>query len=292
MLQKIRKGPSGPPDVSGSGNVIAWRVDGSGDARTFAEVCAIIDASSFPMIVEVSDLDASRIVPKRSKPYDGKGSTFQSVLGGSQFSEINVEDGAILRDWQGILGGMKLVFHGTSGDSLVYSGRDPDEPGVFVVSRGATVRNMGSVPIATAPLKSGGPGLVVASFDVGNFETGASPLFAVAPSASAILEIIGGTSVGAGLPNDLIVGPASAQLFWVHDSTLPCPTPILPGFLGTQFNIALGTSSSSGPTSFRPSGVFGAISVGTMYFDTSKAPPIPIWWDGGQWVDATGVGPQ
>lgn len=41
----------------------------------------------------------------------------------------------------------------------------------------------------------------------------------------------------------------------------------------------------SGNTASRPV----VTTVGYMYFDTQLVPPIPIWWDGAQWVNSVGV---
>jgi hypothetical protein len=42
----------------------------------------------------------------------------------------------------------------------------------------------------------------------------------------------------------------------------------------------------SGPRVLRPLNPY----VGQQFFDTSLLPPIPIWWDGSQWIDANGTG--
>ena len=52
----------------------------------------------------------------------------------------------------------------------------------------------------------------------------------------------------------------------------------------TQQAVNTLSTPSAGTTTSRPS---TALQVGQFYFDTSLG--IPIWWDGTNWVDATGT---
>jgi hypothetical protein len=76
---------------------------------------------------------------------------------------------------------------------------------------------------------------------------------------------------------DSISGAAGATLTAKCEATLNAQS----GFLGTV-TIA---ESSGGTTAHRPASPF----LGQMYFDTTIATPIPIWWDGAQWVDSAGA---
>jgi hypothetical protein len=52
----------------------------------------------------------------------------------------------------------------------------------------------------------------------------------------------------------------------------------------TQQAITTLSTPSAGTTALRPS---TSLQVGQFYFDTSLG--IPIWWNGSNWVDATGT---
>jgi hypothetical protein len=144
------------------------------------------------------------------------------------------------------------------------------------------------VPVITAQPNIGGPGFVLVSFDNGNIDSGTTPLVEIAANATAIFEVIGAFNTGGTVPSNLFSGPASAQLWLFHDGTLIFPFTTQTAFLGTVQNIPLGCSPSGGPMALRPTGL-GTLSVGVSYFDQGLAPPRPIWWDGTQWVDATGT---
>jgi hypothetical protein len=59
----------------------------------------------------------------------------------------------------------------------------------------------------------------------------------------------------------------------------------LNGFtIGLNSNIVALNIPSSGTTAARPT---TSLQVGQMYFDITLG--IPIWWDGTNWVDATGT---
>lgn len=76
---------------------------------------------------------------------------------------------------------------------------------------------------------------------------------------------------------DTIAGAVGATLTAKCEGTLTAQT----GFLGT---VTI-PESSGGTTANRPTSPV----LGQMYFDTTIATPIPIWWDGAQWVDSAGA---
>lgn len=272
----------------GEGNIIAWRPDGSGDATTWKDVQKIIDANSIQMMVDVTPPPGALVyeIPPANTNYSLKFGGFTSRLS-APLVVIDVLDGAVLRDLSIVNGSVGLRFHPTTDDALVFT-TPANAPGVIALQRNGSLQNMGSVPVMTSLPNGGGPGLVVASFENGNIFDGASPLIGIAANATAIFEVISAFNTGSTVPSSLFAGPASATVLLIHDGTLIFPFTPQPAFLGTIVNSPLGCSPSGGPSSMRPVGLSG-MSTGVSYFDTTIAPPRPIWWDGTQWVDATGT---
>lgn len=280
--------PSRGRGNGGEGNIIAWRPDGTGDARTWHEVMMLLGGILVPSVIDVAPqpVGFDYHVPATTTPYLLRYATFSSRLA-APIVVVDVDDGAVLQDLSMVNGSVGLRFHSTAGDALAYT-PTPSAPGVLTLQRNGRLQNAGSVPVITAQTNSGGPGFVLASFENGNIDSGSAPLVEIADNATAIFEVIGAFNTGGTAPTDLFSGSASAQLWLFHDGTLIFPFTAQTSFFGTVNNIPLGCSPSGGPTALRPAPVL-PLSVGVSYFDTSIAPPRPIWWDGTQWVDATGT---
>jgi hypothetical protein len=96
--------------------------------------------------------------------------------------------------------------------------------------------------------------------------------------------------IGSGpLPDTIYTGGNGGMTFLVfQDPSNPSGFVPQPGLLATptvqKYFVASQMTASSGDTASRPT--FGN-TTGQMYFDTDLG--TPIWWDGAQWVDATGA---
>ena len=270
--------------LGGLGNVIAWRPDGSGSARTWADVMTIIRANVIPMLIDVT-APFTYEIPAATTPYDVNYGSFVSKLE-APMAIVDVLDGAVLKNLTTVIS-MGLRFHPTTADALTYSSV-PGAPGILALQRNGMLQNQGTVPILTAQPAGGGPGFVLASFENGGIQPGTAPLVAIANGALAIFEVISAFNTGGTVPANLFSGPVGSTLWLFHDGTLIFPFTPQPAFLGTLQNIPLGCSPSGGPTALRPIGL-GPLSVGVSYFDQGILPPRLITWDGTQWVDGAGT---
>lgn len=284
-MTPIRKSPSGPVSLAGEGNLIAWRPDGSGDAAAWSDVVKILNANVVSMLVDVSPEQSGYVVPPGK--YDLRGGGFSTVFGASR-TIIDVQDGATFVDLSVVAGSVVLDFHPTSGPALVYTDSPLGLPGILSLQRNGTLRNSGTVPLVTSGPSTGGPGIVLASFENGGIAAGSAPIMNIEAGAVAIFLVIGAFNIGDVVPSSLVSGPLSASLWLVHDGSLSFPFPAQPAFLGSLLNLPLGCSPSGGPTALRPAPIF-PLSTGVSYFDTGIVPPRTVWWDGAAWVDATGA---
>ena len=280
-----------PRSLNGVGltNVIAWRPDGGGNAKTWDDVMVRIAASPVPMVIDVAPQVLPYAIPASPSAYNLKYATFSSRLA-APTTTVDVLDGAVLQDLSMLSGDVGLQFHSTSGDALKYT-PIPNAPGVLAIQRSARIRNAGAVPVITAQPSGGGPGFVLASFENGNIDDGTAPVVAIADNASFIFEVLSAFNTGTTVPPSIASGSALATMLIFHDGTLIFPFTMQTDLVSTPLNVPLGLSPSSGPSSMRPVGLGGPTSqaIGVSYFDTGIIPQRTIWWRGADWVDGAGV---
>jgi len=281
MTSPLRKGPSGPTALGAAGNVVSWKLDGSGDAQTWDEVMRIIAASTVPIVIVLEP--GSYSIPP-GPTYLMKRAILSAPPGGS-IAVLTVEDGAVLSDLSGFIGAVETHFKQTGGDSLVFA--EP-KPGVLLYGLGARLVNDGAVPVLTARPAGGTPDVALSAILNGYIISGASPFAGIEAGGTLFFEVFDGFNLGDPIPSNLFSGPVGAVCLLAHDGTIVWPFPAQPSFLGTLLNAPVGSSMSAGDTSFRPIGL-GPLALGTPYFDTTIVPPRTISWDGTQWVDATGA---
>lgn len=192
---------------------------------------------------------------------------------------MTVDDGVVLLDLAGISGGISLVCASTvAGGWLQFSATNQ----TFYVRQFATIQNnLGVTPAILASTAF----LLVISNHAHILGTNV-----IVANADVHVQV---TEFGSGvITDDYITSAIAARVVYVHDGSLPTPLPTSTGC--TIVNSPLGVVGGSGPSTFRPVSrgldEFG-LDVGCLYFDTTLAPTIPIWWDGAQWIDAAGTGP-
>lgn len=272
-----------PPTID-----ILWRPDGGGNVRSWEEVMTVINGIKKPVRIWTGpDFAGPYIIPANDEPYDMHQAWFESVTIGDS-PPIEMEDGAVLLNLQKIVG---VHLHGrpTSAPALIFT-TTPGQPSVFFIQLAAQLANFGTFPLMRCTAAS----FVIFGIDFQGH--GFDPT-----STAPIIDLDLGTLTGAFInfgspqlefPNGAVTGDPTSTFLLVHDGTLPGVGPFFsPGFAGTLINNPAGIPGGAGPSSFRPLPALWPIPIGCCFFDTTIAPPRPIFWDGAQWVDANGIGP-
>lgn len=274
----------------GGGGSINWRPDGTGDATTWAEVMAFLAGAGYgEAIVLASQFGGAYSIPPNVTPYDVKGAVFKAPLGNAAGTIIDVADGAVLHDCQGVTGGTVLAFHCTAAPAMTFTDPGGGSPASFFVEEGAGIVNLGTAPVMAIPA---GVPMVVAALRSGSVgEIGGPPqgpiVFAGVGSFVICASMLGSTWIDGWLVNDGV--DPTANCVFQQDGSLRAPNPVNAGFAGSTFNVAFGNYGGSGPTAFRPSAVFGPLSVGVLYYDTDLGSLIV--WNGAAWVAVGGGAP-
>lgn len=262
---------------------IVWRpgVPSSGSAvATWAEVAALISANQgaltvfidprfgVPHVDAVTDcFAATRFAPFSLSPSSG-------------VNEIVIDDGAQLINPAVFAGNMNV--HGTP--TLLNSVSMTIGSPLFVREGAAFTQDAGST-LSFVQNTNVGFGQVVllegAVFmnnepTIPMVDTVANGFFVLA-TVLTFLQPVPSTMMGGGL---------GGSLFWLTDSTIVQNQQTF--YLGTQINQRTSLQGAiqpeSGGTGARPT---YSLQVGQMYFDTDLG--IPIWYNGANWVNASGV---
>ena len=279
--------------ISGLGNIgtIFWNPLGANaDHKTWDDIMAIIEASDDPQTI-IASSNVSYEIPPNSTPYNLKGAKLVCPLGDASSTFINIQDGATLLDLSGIEGAATIIGNSTDRDypSLNYSNFiSSSGVAVFLQQFGNYLRNDGTEPMIIVP--DNNLFVLAQRFGGGIDLTSNVPVIQLGNNCTFILGNIGSSSR---VPTNSIVGPATVNMIIQQDGSFDSNIlNNLPGFLGAFINAPYGADGGSGPSSFRPLPIlYPYLNIGTKYFDTDLTPPKPIWWDGTQWVDATGTGP-
>lgn len=287
-------------ETGANGGSIAWSPYGNGSAVTWKDVKTLLANSKAPLEISFVDVDPTNGVEYVvDEVTDLHNSIFQAPVGGANQIVLRILDGAQLRNGgikelvDGLFnGGMTVQFERTSGPaSLAWdSATGSSHFSAFGWGAGCSLVNTGSLPAIDVP------------------DASPDSLFALLPANTA--HILSGTApiVSLGTGSFMFIATHNNGLAETNSSWLRADATNLVGVLSTNFNfgqIATWTSASAatyinnpydlggggGPTSLRPFGGIGPLGHGTQYFDTDLTPPRPIYWDGTQFVDATGTGP-
>jgi hypothetical protein len=246
--------------------------------QTWADVMAMVSASEAPLPIWVSSAFGVPTIPAGSGTSDLHWCWFQSqTLGGLGQTTVELEDGAVLHNLWGCVGNAGVHMHPTIAPCLTFTTTGGNPPILSLWSTGG-MQNSGTVPAIQAV-----DFFVLLLRLAGGLVTGTAPVLNIGPGAVGVLGI-----ANSGVyPIDVISSTdGTATLVVQTDGTGPSPLPAQAGFAGTQVFAAQGPASSS-TTAGRPVGPFGPVPVGLMDFDTTLGKP--VWWDGTQWVDATGA---
>lgn len=286
MIDDICRGPQGPQGPQGASGAqgpiggstqIWWRLDGTGDATTWAQVMVLVAAAKAPATIWVSEAGPYNI--PAGGPYELHGSTIAAPANvGTAVIQPDVElaDGASLQNLGAIAGPVYLNCSPSAADAFVYTTVQT----LRISGLNANLNNSGSHAIFTVAGTTEFRLYLMEYAQIG----GSHAVFDV--TAASTLTVV--VEEGAIIPSDWATSSDTTGLLnYASDGTLLSQLPITTIGL-TVGNTPLGQLGLSGATSFRPTLPNGS-SKGVMYFDTTLSPPIPIWWDGTQWVNASGA---
>jgi hypothetical protein len=256
---------------------------------TWEQVMSLIEASSSPEHVWFGNNDNGPYNVPGPASYNTHGVILEQRYVGPN-TNVNVADGVTIDNMRAIWG-CRVLFRPTSGQSLAFSDLAPGEIKVLLTRLGASVANIGSVPLLTL---HAGDIFVYGCFDQSSgFEGGSTaPLVHLADPGAVCAVFCGFTSPNCQLPPIMATGVVGSVFAIVHDGTIGQPFPTFPGVLGTVANNPVGCVGGTGTTAQRPVPALWPIQDGCMYrdLDINKT----IWWSRASnfWVDAFGVGPQ
>lgn len=254
-----------------------------GDAETWAEVMALVSGSKAPTDIFIT---ANLAIPPGV--YDMRGSRFIANPIVNQ-AVISLADGAQLVDLASVAGQLILEANGTGLvvplTWSVWSGGG-GLPAILILDFNGVLRNLGSAPMIEVPDNKF---FVIAFLANGTLlKVGAGAIINAGASSVVIVGAFGGSSA---MPDGWLTGPASASCLYQNGAgASPSPLPVNAGFAGGTVQNLLDGTSCTGPAT-RPMNPFGGnLPVGASVFDQSLGlTGKPIWWDGTQWVDATGA---
>lgn len=279
---------------------IAWSPAGNGNARTFDEVGALIEAAVTPPLVYLVDGFPGAGVEYDVGSIDMRFGRVVAPEGDASSRIFKIRDGAQVKNFGTALlgegafsGGMTCLGTTTSGPSPLAWDSSEDGSGSFAafgVSSGVLLQNDGTVPLVVVPpaapdsllifaisgnSSAGGPGAII------GLGAGAN-LFMVVQQAN-IVGTLAATWLGANGTNLVALlcdGFDFAQIAgWTS------------AVGATVINQPLAMDGGTGPTANRPVGAIAPLAKGVRYYDQEIVPPKPIFWDGADFTDALGVGP-
>ena len=256
-----------------STSTISWAPGGGGDATTWADVMEFVGAVNHPLTVY---LNGSASIPPGV--YDVNGMQLVSDPEIETFV-VTMADGAQVSNLAAILGQITLKSLSTSLTPLEFGVPPSGAPHSLKLEFNASLENAGTVPMIEV---AAGEILVIAGLFNATL-TDTAPVVNLGAGSTLIIGVYGALNV----TDDYVTGPADATLVYqVVTGGLPTPLPTNAGFAGTTLqNVLTGWAcTTAGRPSVNP---LYTLHTGTMTFDTDLG--FPIWWDGAQWVDATGT---
>lgn len=237
---------------------------------------AFVAASDAPINIYVSD---NALIPAGVYAMKGSGFISDPIIGAFT---ITMADGAQLKNLGFIEGQLILETNATALTPLVFDAAPSGAPNAFILRFNGILRNSGSIPAIEVPA---GTFFVLGVVLNGTIQV-ASGASIINANGGAGTVVIVGVLGAATISNDWVTGPVGAALLYQNLGGAPSPLPTNAGFAGTTIQNLLTGSSCTVPAA-RPTNPFGPLPVGASVFDQSIGKP--IWWDGTQWVDATGA---
>lgn len=267
----------------GAKQSILWALDGTGDATTWDGIFAFVEGAKAPLDIYVKNGDAVTI-PARDEPYNLKGARFLGTAPGlSKSTTVSIADGAVLSNLSGVVNAVSIIGNATTAPCIIPV-FNTDSPPFLVADRGGGFANDGSFPMIVVPDNNA---MVFASYDGGIFTKGSGTAVVQLGASAGLFYLVSSYGISEFKAGNaaIVTGDVTSGVVVIDDGTLPSPLPPFTGFAGTT---ARGiTQAVATTTATRPAGFGDGPKLGLSVFDSDLGKP--IWWDGTQWVDATGT---
>lgn len=238
---------------------------------------AFVDASNAPLNIYVR---GNATIPPGVYSMKGSGFISDPIISANV---ISMADGAQLVNLGFVEGQMFLVANATALTPIVENDAPPGAPNALILRFNAILQNNGTIPMIEVPT---GMFFVLGMVLNATLLPSTAPIINANGAGSTIIAgVLGAASIG----NDWATGPVGSVLLYQNLGGAPSPLPTNAGFFGTTIQNIIVGASCTGPAT-RPFNPFGALPIGATVFDQSLGTTgKPIWWDGTQWVDATGA---
>ena len=267
-------------------NRFSWSPAGNGDLKTWEQVAQRIADCKTPCSITIM-LGESYSIPASDEKWELKNSVFETAVGAG--TEIEIEDGATLRDCGGGVG--PVVFKGFSSnedhpsfDYTLFGANPLGGPGVLLLQFGAVLKQQGTSPMVIVPPDRM---VVLAARYSSPFDPGSLPNQQIVKLNGTAILLLTTIGTSPNIPDDSIGGDALSIIGVQHDGAGKYPYN-QSAFNGSVANLPLGANAGAGPTSFRPAGGFGPIPDGCYYYDLTLRKP--LWWKSStsEWLDYNG----
>jgi hypothetical protein len=240
---------------------------------------AFVGASAPPIDIYVG---GNVTIPAGIYAMKGSGFISDPIIGAFT---ITMADGAQLENLGFVEGQIVLEANSTVLTPLVFNAATGGAPNALILRFNGALQNNGSIPMIEVP--NGTFFVLGMLLNATLLVSGPAPI--VNANGGAGTVVIVGVQGTATINNDWLTGPVGCTLLYQNLGGAPSPLPTNAGFAGITIQNILTGASCTGPAT-RPINPFGALPIGATIFDQSLgASGKPIWWDGTQWVDATGT---
>lgn len=237
---------------------IIWRPDGTGDARTWAEVVALIGAKpGCHIYVDDQTEDAYHVT---TGVWHVHLAVFEAPVVGIPIT-VAFDDGSTVDSLAGATGQVVLAWAPTGPGSLTWN--DGTQIPTLTLTNFASAQNNGTSAVMHVPQ---------AAFilqDVSGVAGNGSgvPFIDLGSVAGAVLVTL---REGAVLTNDwLSGGTGGAALVFITDGSLSADTyPTMPGYGGSIFVQALTTNGASGDGGKQPASTPNPVPIGCVFYNT------------------------
>lgn len=284
--------------ATGSPN-IAWSPAGNGNARTFDEVGALVEASKTPPQIYLVDGVPGQHVIYDVGSLDMKGGKVVSGPGDASAKTFRIANGAQVRNLgttifgdASFTGGLtcETTTTGSGPSPLAWDSSEGDGHfAAFSLASGALLVTSGDVPSIIVPPAAPDSLLVFILSGNASLGGGATPAIRLEAGAN-LFHATTLNVIGSYFANWLEADGTNfiGVLADGFDFSLIAGWPLAAG--ATFINQPMSMDGGTGPTAYRPLGAIVPLRLGSRYYDQEVGPPaLPIFWDGAQFTDALGT---
>ncbi|MGH9746529.1 MAG: hypothetical protein ACRD59_10535, partial [Candidatus Acidiferrales bacterium] len=250
---------------------IVWRDDGTGTAKTWADVMALIAVLGPGCEIYVDQVAHVLEIPASATPYDMKFAHFFAPIGTVPL--VHILDGAQLFDLAGTQD-VPLSSFNSVRKALDFDPSLVVVPNFFVRGDFAGLFALGVAPVIEV---EDGTDFLLTTNGGCLFGDGVNPVVNLVGTSVLEIQCTNNTVQQQWFASSL-VGPNTSNINILNDGSFADFGPNFPTFLGLFTNNATSTDGGWGPSAFRPSATFIQRPLGVRYWDTELGRQIQ--WDG------------